>query len=259
MSVTMPWKASRDSHVNGVASKIDEVRNALTKEADRLAEMAAQYGRDASAHASNIADDASTQAGKLARDAGSSVSGVSNAASDQVARAGSWANDLAKAAAGVGTALALSSRKTAQDLGDNAQSLTKDLRNLRITTEPKKTGPDYMPGITLLAGFGAGIALLYFLDPERGRSRRNLLRSKVAAWTRKAGATAQQTRKQLQGQMMRGTDGQLDLDSWSAHATENDSQSSDLHSPTDVGATDGSTTDTWGEQPQPSTPSSTVG
>ena len=51
MSVTMPWKASGDTPVNGVASKLDEVRQSLGKEAERLSEMAAGYTRDAGSHA----------------------------------------------------------------------------------------------------------------------------------------------------------------------------------------------------------------
>jgi len=203
MSVTVPWKASGDSPVNGVAAKIDEVRQSLSKEAERLAQMADDYSQQTRSNATDLADDASAQAKK--------------AASEQVTRASGWANDLIKAAAGLGTALALSSRKTAQDLGDTAQVKAKDLRNLRLTTEPKQTGPDFTPGITLLAGFGAGIALMYYLDPEHGKARRNLLRDKVMSWSRKAAVTARgtavdvsnraqgvihETSSQIKGQMM---------------------------------------------------------
>ena len=84
-------------------------------------------------------------------------------------------------------------------------------------TEPKQTGPDFTPGITLLAGFGAGIALMYYLDPEHGKARRNLLRDKVMSWSRKAAVTARgtavdvsnraqgaihETSSQIKGQMM---------------------------------------------------------
>src|SRR3954447_21498812 len=66
MSLTMPWKASSDTPVNGVASKVDDVKRTLSREAEHLAELAAHYGRDASAHVSDVAEDASAQASKIA-------------------------------------------------------------------------------------------------------------------------------------------------------------------------------------------------
>jgi hypothetical protein len=146
-------------------------------------------------------------------------------------------------------------QSVAKDLGQNAQSLAKDLRNVRITTEPKKTGPDFAPGVTLLAGFGAGIALMYFLDPERGRARRNLLRDKLMSWSRKASETASGTVRdlsnraqgaaseanaQLRGQMASNADPSSETQSW---------PSADL---------DGSTTDTWGTQPEHEASTSTI-
>jgi hypothetical protein len=215
--VTVPWKASGGSPVNGVAAKIDEVRQSLSKEAERLAQMADDYSQQARENAAVVAQDASDQA-KVA-------------ANVQMTRASGWANDLIKAAASLGTAIALSGRKTAQDLGDTAQVKAKDLRNLRITTDPKKTGPDFTPGITLLAGFGVGIALMYYLDPEHGKARRNLLRDKVMSWSRKAALTAkgtaidmgnraqgaiQETRSQIKGQMIAEaeTDPNLETQTW---------------------------------------------
>jgi len=263
MSVTMPWQASRDAPVNGVADKLDEVRRNLSKEAEHLAEMAADYTHQAQAHAADVADDATTQASKLARSASDQASA---AASEHAANAGSWFNQLIKAGAALGTAIALSGRKSAQDLGDdaqtvakdvggNAQTLAKELRKVRITTEPKKTGPDFAPGITLLAGFGAGIALMYFLDPERGRARRNMLRDKVASFARKASETASgtardlsnraqgaahETGSQLRGQMSSDVDPSADTQSW---RTGDGGEYA-------AGNPDGSTTDTWGTQPQ---------
>jgi len=257
----MPWQASRDTPVNGVADKLDEVRRNLSKEAAHLAEMAADYTAQAQAHASDVADDATIQASKLARSASDQASAV---ASEHAANASSWFNQLLQAGAALGTAIALSGRKSAQDLGDNAQAVAKDvggnaqtlakeLRKVRVTTEPKKSGPDFAPGITLLAGFGAGIALMYFLDPERGRSRRNLLRDKVTAWARQTTDTARGTMRDLsnraqgaahnadlRGQMAMDLDASADTQTWR---------------PGDggeyaAGNPDGSTTDTWGTQPE---------
>jgi hypothetical protein len=273
MTLTMPWKASSDTPVNGVASKIDDVKRTLSREAERLADITAQYTQDAGAHAADIADDASKQASKVAKNATKKAQAV---ASDPAADARGLASDVMKAAASLGTALALGSRKTADDLSESAQSVAKDLRNVRITTEPKKTGPDFMPGITLLAGFGAGIALMFFLDPERGRGRRNLLRDKLMSWTRQASATASgtardlsnraqgtviETRKQFSDRSQE-VDVTADTQAWSAetgyidHGSATGFGSSAASASTGSPSSDPSTTDTWGEQPQPSSTTS---
>jgi hypothetical protein len=250
MSVTMPWKASRDTPVNGVADKLDEVRRNLSRQAEDLADMAADYTRQAGAHAADVAGDTANVVANTARDAGSVASEVAN---EHASNASSWINDLLKAVAALGAALAMSGRKTAQDLGDNAQlvakdvgqnaqALAKDLRNVRITTERKKTGPDFAPGITLLAGFGAGIALMYFFDPERGRARRDLLRDKIMAGTQRATASFQEMSTQMRGQMATDVDVDSDTQSWRPGYGDGGEY---------AGANvDGSTTDTWGTQPQ---------
>ena len=158
MTVTMPFKAPSDIDVDGVASRIDEVRRSLSTEAEHLAEMAAQYGREAGAHTANVVHE-------IARDPQGTANG--------------WLQQLFKALAGLSAAFATSGRKFAEDAGGNAQSLAKDLSHVRITTEPKKSGPNTAAGVTLLAGFGAGMALMYFLDPERGRERRDMVRDRV--------------------------------------------------------------------------------
>src|SRR3954468_24335889 len=264
MTLTMPWKASSDTPVNGVASKFDDVKRTLSREAEHLADIAAQYTQDAGAHAADIADDASRQASKVAKDATKKAQTI---ASDPAGQAGGLASDVMKAAASLGTAIALSGRKTADDLSESAQSVAKDLRNVRITTEPKKTGPDFMPGITLLAGFAAGSALMFFLDPERGRARRNLLRDKLMSWTRKASATASgtardlsnraqgtmiETRKQLQSGQSPDVDVTADTQSWSAetgyidHGSATGFGSSTEPASTGSTPTDPSTKDTGG-------------
>ena len=261
MSVTMPWKASGDTPVNGVASKLDEVRQSLGKEAERLSEMAADYSRDAGAHAANIADGASKQAGKLSRDASKRAQTI---AADPAESANNWLSGLAKGAAGLGTAFALAGRKTADDLGTNAQAVAKDLRNVRITTEPKKTGPDFMPGITLLAGFGAGIALMYFLDPERGRARRNMLRDKLLSFGRKASKTASGTAKDL-GNRAQGVMADTRKMMPSSGTGSSDYEEDDYMSSTGFGtaeklaSTDVPTTDVWGQQPQTTADSTNIG
>lgn len=158
MTVTMPFKAPSEIDVDGVTSKIDDVRRSLSTEAEHLAEMAAQYGREAGTHTANVAHE-------IARDPQGTANG--------------WLQQLLKALAGLSAAFATSGRKFAEDAGGNAQLLAKDLSHVRITTEPKKSGPNTAAGVTLLAGFGAGMALMYFLDPERGRERREMIRERI--------------------------------------------------------------------------------
>lgn len=248
MSVTMPWTASDDTPVNGVANKIDDVRNALSKEAEHLAEIAAKYGREAGAHASDIAEDAAKQAGKLAdaaakqasklgKDTGSKAQPV---AADQAKQAGGWLDGLLKAIAALGTAFALSGRKTADDLNTNAKSAADDLRKLRLTTEPEETGPDFTPGITLLAGFGAGIALMYFLDPEKGRERRSMIRDRLMSLTKSRSANNDWASEETQTWQPDGYSRSDDV-----------LETNDYSSATGFGATEPSTTDTWGTAPRP--------
>lgn len=140
MKLTMPWTAP-EIHLNGVGGKLDDVRQALGREVDQLADVGSQ--------AATAARDTSTHAGEV-----------------------------------VQKVLA----QRARDLGSHVQSMGHDLRQMRLTTEPRRKGRDVLPGLALLgglgAGFGAGLALTYFLDPDRGRDRRTLLRDRLTKLTR---------------------------------------------------------------------------
>ena len=171
MTMTMPWKAPDETHANGAASKLDEMRRAFSQEAEHLAQAAAQYRQDAGTHAATIRH-------------------------DPVGSANSWSRQLVQGLATLGTALALSSRQTAKDLRDGAQSAAKEARSVRLTTESGTTGPNFVPGIALLAGVGAGLALMYFLDPERGRERRQMLGDRLLSWTRRTPRTANEVGEQ---------------------------------------------------------------
>lgn len=217
MNLTMPWKAPSDVSVDGVTAKWEEMRRALGQEADHLAQVASQLGREATARAAGT------------------TAPVVDAAGTRVKHANSSLNELIKAGAGIGTALALNGRKSARLANLNKLALARDLRRVRLTTQPKQTKPDFMPGISLLAGFGAGLALMYFLDPERGRARRHMLRDKLIAWTHRAKS------QHLQGQMLETTEAQPEPLPWANDAS-----------------VDNSTTDTLGEQPQPSAPGSSA-
>jgi len=154
MTMTMPWKAPDETHTNGAVSKLDEMRRAFSQEAERLGQVAAQYGHDAGTHVSTIAH-------------------------DPVGSANSGSRQLVQTLATLGTAIALSSRRAA-----------KEARSVRLTTESRKTGPDLVPAIALLAGLGAGLALMYFLDRERGERRRKMLGDRLLSWTRRSPAAS---------------------------------------------------------------------
>lgn len=154
MTMTMPCKAPDETHTNGAVSKLDEMRRAFSQEAEHLGQVAAQYSHDAGMHVATIAH-------------------------DPVGSANSGSRQLAQTLATLGTAIALSSRRAA-----------KEARSVRLTTESRKTGPDLVPAIALLAGLGAGLALMYFLDPERGERRRKMLGDRLRSWTRRSPAAA---------------------------------------------------------------------
>ena len=219
MNLTMPWKAPTDIPVDGVSAKWEEMRKALSKEADHLTRVAAQLSHEASTRAAGT------------------TAPVVDAAGIRVKQANSGLNELFKTGAGIGTALALRGRKSAHMANLNKLAVASDLRHVRITTQPKQTKPDFMPGISLLAGFGAGLALMYFLDPERGRARRNILRDKLTTWTRRA------EREHFRAQMLETTEAQPEPLPWGEEVPPSE---------------DNSTTDTWGEQPQPSVPGSSA-
>jgi hypothetical protein len=254
MNLTTPWKSSADHAANGVSAKLDEIRQSLSAHAEHLADVAANYGSDAGSQASRLADDAAAQARKVAHETSAVAADV---ARDPVGSAGGFVQSLLDAIGALFGSLTATGRKTAADLGHDAQAAAAELRKVRITTEPKKTGPDFMPGITLLGGFGAGIALMYFFDPEQGKRRRALLRDQVVKWTRvtsetvsgktkdlsnRAAGAAIEARKSVQGVMSPAPD-TIDTDTqpWETVAAE----------PTAFGSADPSSTDTWGEQPQP--------
>lgn len=177
MNITMPWTA-RNGHQNGVTNKLEDVRNALSREADHLAQVAAQMGHEAGAHAETVARDVATDAQK---------------------QTGAAINRLAEMAATLGPTIAVMGRQKMRQVGEQAQALGHDLRQVRVTTEPKKSGA--LPGITMLGGLGigigAGIAAMYLLDPERGKARRTALMARLTQWTRDGRQAAAQKAKVL--------------------------------------------------------------
>jgi gas vesicle protein len=177
MNFTLPWTAS-NGHANGVTEKLEDVRSALGREVDHLAEVAAQMGRDAGTHAEGVAHD-------VARDAQKQT----NVAMNRIA-------DLA---ATLGPTIAAVGRQKMRQATEQAHTLGNELRQVRITTQPKRN--DALPGIAMIGGLGiglgAGIAAMYLLDPDRGRARRAVLRDKLGKWLRSGRETAEGKAKDL--------------------------------------------------------------
>jgi hypothetical protein len=177
MNFTLPWTAS-NGHTTAVTEKLEDVRTVLGREVDHLAEVAAQMGREAGTHAEGVAHD-------VARDAQKQTNVAMNR--------------IAEIAATLGPTIATIGRQKMRQVGEQAHTLGNELRQVRITKEPKRN--DALPGIALIGGLGigigAGIAAMYLLDPDRGRTRRALLRDKLGKWLRQGRETASGKAKDL--------------------------------------------------------------
>jgi hypothetical protein len=112
---------------------------------------------------------------RLAETSAATIAAVADQAAE---RAGQLGHEATK----VSRDLAEGSEANLRALGTDLKELTKDVRSLRITRQ--KQGPDTLPGIALLGGLGAGLAAMYFFDPEQGRRRRALLRDQLVKWSR---------------------------------------------------------------------------
>lgn len=190
MNLTAPWTA-KNGHANGTHDKIEDVRNALGREADHLAQVAAQIGRDAGTHADVVARDVAHDAQKQ-----------TNAAVGRIA-------DLAAAWA---PAVAAMGRQRVKQASDQASSIGHELRQVRLTTEPRRN--DGPPGIAMLGGLGIGlglgIATMYLLDPERGRGRRAALKARFDEWLSNGRAAATQATQKINSQIESVTSGGVD-------------------------------------------------
>ena len=75
--------------------------------------------------------------------------------------------------------------------------------------------------IALIGGLGLGAALMYLLDPDRGRGRRELIREKAEGAANKAGEYADKVSRDIRDRasevvaeaksIFKGSDNQLDL------------------------------------------------
>jgi ABC-type transporter Mla subunit MlaD len=181
MKLTMPWTAT-NGHLNGATDKLEDVRNALGREVDHLAQVAGQVGREATTQVESVAHDTGKQTGavvnRLVETAAALGPTIAVLGRQKVRGLGKQAQTLTHD-------LGQQAQTLTHDLGQQAQTLGHDLRQVRLTTQPQRSGRS---GIALLGGLGigvgTGIALMYLMDPERGKDRRRMLLDRLAKWTR---------------------------------------------------------------------------
>ena len=128
-----------------LSARADEARRAASDGADTLSSAATDFGHEAI---------------KLSRDA----------------------VKLGREAARRGLILATSGEKALRRASTDAQATIEDLRSYEIVR--KRRGPDWRPGLALIAGASAGLAAMYLLDPEQGRRRRVELMDQVHKYSR---------------------------------------------------------------------------
>ena len=169
---------NRKPATNGWMAPIEDVKKQISEQVEHLVDVAGQVSREVAAQAAQATSEVEAKAGAAA----SAATSAANSAATEVPAA---ANTLRQRAL----------------LG--ARQLGKELRAVRITTEPpRSTRPSVAPGIALLGGLSAGLALMYFADPVEGRHRRALLRDQLTKWTRmgrdKATETAGEVRESVE-------------------------------------------------------------
>jgi len=128
-----------------LSARADETRRAMTDGADTLSAAANDFGREAV---------------KLSRDA----------------------IRLGREAARRGLVAATTGEKALRRASNDAVATIEDLRSYEIVR--KRRGPDWRPGIALIAGTSAGLAAMYFLDPEQGKRRRVMFMDQVQKYSR---------------------------------------------------------------------------
>jgi hypothetical protein len=177
MNLAMPWNTSKPAN-NGWTAPIEDVKQQIGQQVDHLAQVAAQIGRDVAQQAAQVSAEAGSQAAGAARD-------LSAQAIKATQGAGSQAAAVVREVPSGATSLL-------QQIMQGAAQFGREARSIRVTREPAPAprGPDVLPGVTLLAGVGSGLALMYFFDPGEGRRRRALLREQLGKWTRVGRKTA---------------------------------------------------------------------
>lgn len=177
---------------NQWSAQLDEVKKQLGHQLESLAKVAADMGQEAVSKA----NEAAAQAGNATQDVGAKAAGTATDLGSEAARATS---DVAGQAVSTAREIPVGAAALAAGALKGLQQLGSEIRKVRVTREPPmaRRGPDARPGIALLAGFGGGLALMYFFDPDEGRRRRALLRDQLTKWTRISRQTAEGTAKDV--------------------------------------------------------------
>ena len=132
--------------------------------------------------------DLATKAEDTRRAVGDGTETLSAAATEfgrEAVRLGKEAGNLSRAAIRRGLLLATSGEKALRKASSDAALTIDDLRSYQIVR--KRRGPDMRPGAALVAGVSAGLAAMYFLDPEQGPRRRAMFMDQVQKYSRMSG------------------------------------------------------------------------
>ncbi len=187
---------NRKPATNGWMAPIEDVKKQISEQVEHLVDVAGQVSRDVAAQAAQATSEVEAKAGA-----------ATSAATSAAREAGSAATSAAREAGSAATSAASEVPSAASTFGQRAllgaRQLGKELRAVRITTEPPRSRRDnILPGITLLGGLSAGLALMYFADPIEGRHRRAVLRGQLTKWTRMGREKAQTTANDVRNRSM---------------------------------------------------------
>jgi hypothetical protein len=181
IAIDLPWARPKSAPVEvpnielphvDLAAKVEDTKRAVSDGAESI---------------SAVAQDLGSQAATIGREA-------IKIASD-AAKAG-------RTAAKKGQLFAATSGDTLRQLRSDAAAAADDLRSIRIVRD-RQRGPDLKPGLALVAGVSAGVAAMFFLDPEQGRRRRILFVDQLRKYSRLSGewldGTTRDVRNRTQG------------------------------------------------------------
>lgn len=163
-NIEFPWNRKKTTRVAGIELPHIELPKVDSKSIERAK---TQLSRDT---------------GRLAETSAATIGAVAGQAAEKAGQAAERAGLLGQEAGKLGRELATGGEANLRALGADLKDLSRDVRSLRITRQKQR--PDTMPGIALLAGLGAGLAAMFFFDPEQGRRRRALLRDQLVKWSR---------------------------------------------------------------------------
>src|SRR5687767_8813277 len=152
MNFTMPWNATKPAK-NGWSAPIEDVKQQIGQQVDHLVQVASQVSRDAAAQAAQVSRDAAAQAANATQGVSAQAA---TAARDFGGQALKATQDAGVQAAAVAREVPSGASGLLQQILDGATRLGREARAVRVTREPPRAqrGPDVVPGVALLAGFG---------------------------------------------------------------------------------------------------------